>query len=813
MALTEDLKHVSSGDTEGQLPYWESANSKWVNTNGNEITWDSANSNLNIGANGSLNVGVSANVGIDYQIAGITVLDATGANNIHLGANVSTSGSHNTVLGHSAGETANSGATHNTLVGHQAGRAINGGDYNTGIGCNSLYNVANGIMNTGVGYQALSACRGIYNTGSGAQSGLQVSTGQYNTLSGYQAGYAIGAANNNTVSGAKAGRYLDGANNVIAGYEAGYGGGNHTNCVLLGFQAARNLTDLSNKLYIENSNSNSPLIYGDFGTNFLRINGNLDIQDAANTHLRLSYTANANYVEIETNSNGDLLLSSSSNETYIGANGIENLNANDIISNNRMRIGTGTTFESFYQEEGDLYSENGKCFWGNGINARAEAYGIGLQIRESEVAKTLTYNIDATFTAATATIAKAGETFVSDGVIAGDFLVVTSSTPDFTGGTGEILTVTETTIVVSLGASGTAVLGDLTDVNFVVYNSPLVAFLDNGDLFFTVGQNEDAAFHVRSPYGNNIHAIDVVAVAGSDGHAVMNIDIDAANKSDVAGIEVNYDATGFTSDDKVGQTIKAVIDNTGATAGDFHCLEVSVADPSNTDVEVEAVAVGPAVAPIAQYLADAATLAAGYVYDSSATTYTDRTTEFGSAVSNVQIFVENNDQILLASLAKWDVIKMALAVFSSQNILPTFEYIEDDGDWIPFTPSDATNGLKQNGGIHWNKDDLTTWGVRTVNEVTGDVGAVDYYWIRMTRNKAVVAPNVPTESIISIQTLGAKFEWDANGNAFLNTVAILDGITAPSAISGRGQFFIDSADGDLKFIFGDGTTKTILTDT
>lgn len=44
-------------------------------------------------------------------------------------------------------------------------------------------------------------------------------------------------------------------------------------------------------------------------------------------------------------------------------------------------------------------------------------------------------------------------------------------------------------------------------------------------------------------------------------------------------------------------------------------------------------------------------------------------------------------------------------------------------------------------------------------------------------------------------------------------LAIVDGITAPSAIVGAAILFADSADGDLKVIFGDGTTKTIVTDT
>jgi hypothetical protein len=43
-------------------------------------------------------------------------------------------------------------------------------------------------------------------------------------------------------------------------------------------------------------------------------------------------------------------------------------------------------------------------------------------------------------------------------------------------------------------------------------------------------------------------------------------------------------------------------------------------------------------------------------------------------------------------------------------------------------------------------------------------------------------------------------------------IAIDDGVTAPSSTSGKAKLYVDSADGDLKVIFGDGTVKTIVTD-
>jgi len=46
-----------------------------------------------------------------------------------------------------------------------------------------------------------------------------------------------------------------------------------------------------------------------------------------------------------------------------------------------------------------------------------------------------------------------------------------------------------------------------------------------------------------------------------------------------------------------------------------------------------------------------------------------------------------------------------------------------------------------------------------------------------------------------------------------NSLRLVDGVTAPSTVSGFASLYVDTADGDLKIKFGDGTVKTIVTDT
>lgn len=47
----------------------------------------------------------------------------------------------------------------------------------------------------------------------------------------------------------------------------------------------------------------------------------------------------------------------------------------------------------------------------------------------------------------------------------------------------------------------------------------------------------------------------------------------------------------------------------------------------------------------------------------------------------------------------------------------------------------------------------------------------------------------------------------------MTELSLVDGVTEPNTEAGQAQIFVDVADGDLKIKFGDGTVKTIVTDT
>ena len=460
------------------------------------------------------------------------------------------------------------------------------------------------------------------------------------------------------------------------------------------------------------------------------------------------------------------------------------------IINTSLHVGS-TGFDSFLMDVGDV-GVQGEFYAAKGVNTVAIRYGAGAQVREYALEKSLIYDIDATFTVATATIEKIGEKFVTDGVVAEDFLVVTDANDKaYIGSTGEIISVEETKIVVSMAAAGADVPTNLTDFDFIVYNHPLMAVLDNGDIHFKVGVSPDASFKIHTEDSNNEHAVHFVTTAGVDGNAALEIEYDPDTYSDTSAIEIGYDATGFDSDLTVGTILDVIIDNAnGATAGDIHVVDVAVSSSTNLAVEIEALVAHPGVDVIAQYLGTPASLATAWEHDGS---FNDRTAEFDSTVTDVQIFDSDNDYILLASATVFDEINIILDTEASHTIIPVFEYIENDGAWIVFTPADDTNGFQQSGTIRYESDDLATWGVRTILEVTGSGAEDDYYWVRITRTRNIL-PTSPIEDTIQVTALGSKFKWDRNGDIYSSTIRVNPVSEVTCDANAGGKIFFDSDD-------------------
>ena len=204
--------------TAGTAIYWPgSANinyDNYVSTTGDEI-------------NGNINF-VTTKTTFSLTINNIRYLTSLGSNNFlgKFAGNLTATGFGNDFIGSGAGGNLTSGK-YNIGMGGYALQGITAGRHNIGIGVNAFYSFESAFSKVGIGTQV---------GGSPFwEPGLEISSNVY-------VGY-------------KSGGISTGSANVFIGFMSGAqekGG---------------------NKLYIENSDSSSPLIYGEFDNDLIRVNG------------------------------------------------------------------------------------------------------------------------------------------------------------------------------------------------------------------------------------------------------------------------------------------------------------------------------------------------------------------------------------------------------------------------------------------------------------------------------------------------------------------------------------------------------------
>ena len=219
------------------------------------------NNNIAIGSNSLLNAQLpdGSNIGI-------------GNNSLVLNIN----GSYNVAIGNNAMQN-NDNGQNNVAIGSNTLQINSSGDYNVAIGVSALQNNTGGT-NTAIGYAALYHNEATGNTALGSQALYANTAATGNTAIGTRAMADNNDGESNTAIGREAmENNISGSNNVALGDRAGYsseGSGN----VFIGHRAGYSETG-SDKLYIDNSNTAEPLIFGDFATNELQLNGKVIVQD------------------------------------------------------------------------------------------------------------------------------------------------------------------------------------------------------------------------------------------------------------------------------------------------------------------------------------------------------------------------------------------------------------------------------------------------------------------------------------------------------------------------------------------------------
>jgi len=212
----------------------------------------------------------------------VTLFSSVSISGSQINSTTATSSTDNVGDGYAVLDSLTTGE-HNTAGGYMSLTSVTSGSSNTGGGSKSLYSMVTGSSNTALGANAMEYnTSGSRNVAIGDDTLLGSSgstTSSDNTAVGSRSMYSNTTGSYNASLGTSSLQSITtGSNNTSLGYQSGYSNTTGSGNVFIGYQAGYNETG-SNKLYIDNSSTSSPLIYGDFDTNSLTINGSLNVQD------------------------------------------------------------------------------------------------------------------------------------------------------------------------------------------------------------------------------------------------------------------------------------------------------------------------------------------------------------------------------------------------------------------------------------------------------------------------------------------------------------------------------------------------------
>lgn len=320
------------------------------------------------------------NVGVGYQslYSNIGNVVGEGRRNTALGyasLYTNTIGTYNTAVGYKVLEK-NLAGNSNTAIGAES-LTLNTSDYNTALGSQTLKANTSGSYNTANGYSSLiKNISGGFNTGIGYLTLSNNTGGNYNTAIGNGALSLIAGGSKNVAIGATAGANLtSGGLNILIGNESGGTGATY-----------------SNRLYIENSNSNTPLIYGEFDNDFLRFNADVEVNtgslnvdggtffvDEVNDRVGIGTTAPSTKLQILGGTDAKLF----NNSGFIVSGPEDGVNI--VIDNNEILArNNGSTSTLFLQKEGGDVNTGGDVNAGRDLRAGRDLYVVGTIFNPSD---------------------------------------------------------------------------------------------------------------------------------------------------------------------------------------------------------------------------------------------------------------------------------------------------------------------------------------------------------------------------------------------------------------------------------------------
>ena len=264
--------------------------------------------NTAIGHN-AMSFGFANQVATDNVAIGVDALSSNGSGdfNIAIGNNAlanSQIGSRNVAIGYNVLENYTIGQGQNVAIGYHTMRNYTSNERATAIGAESMENASSCENCTALGWRSLRAnTSGIENLAIGTRTSESNTTGSKNV--------AVGnfALNVNTT----------GSKNIAIGNFAG----------AYNTQSNRLFIDSYDDFADANANGGSPLVYGEFDNDILRVNGILQVGNPSGTGFQFPGVDGTPNQVITTNGTGNLTFTSINEENSTASNGLNQV-GNDI---------------------------------------------------------------------------------------------------------------------------------------------------------------------------------------------------------------------------------------------------------------------------------------------------------------------------------------------------------------------------------------------------------------------------------------------------------------------------------------------------
>ena len=253
---------------------------------------------------------------------------------------------------------------------------------------------------------------------------------------------------------------------------------------------------------------------------------------------------------------------------------------------------------------------------------------------------------------------------------------------------------------------------NLTQGSVVFIGASGALFQDNSNLFWDNTNNRlgigiNTGFDPRT--GITVSGdVDILHTAiDADDHA-FELDINAAGFGDVKAIDIVY----VSGDIGAGEDEEAIlvnVDESDSGPGDIAALEVLATDVGSA--KIFGLEVGINVIPIEQLSGTFGNMAKAE--NDGVNALTQFTTSDPGGANNIEIFVANNDTVLIGNTAKFEEIEFIFETFSNPSVKPTFEFSTGGTSFSSFTPADGTNGMRNNGVVLWLDSDIPSWATNT----------------------------------------------------------------------------------------------------